>query len=140
VGLADALLGVTRRPGPGIGLDAQMDLELLSHGQRQLFCLARAMLKKRADGSGGGLLVVDEATSNVDGETDMRMQRILREEFGSPGWTWLVVAHRVATVLDFDKVAVFERGELVEFDKPTTLLERSGGSEFRQLFMEFGSG
>jgi ATP-binding cassette subfamily C (CFTR/MRP) protein 1 len=140
VGLADALLGVTRRPGPGIGLDAQMDLELLSHGQRQLFCLARAMLKKRADGSGGGLLVVDEATSNVDGETDMRMQRILREEFGSPDWTWLVVAHRVATVLDFDKVAVFERGELVEFDKPTTLLERSGGSEFRQLFMEFGSG
>jgi ATP-binding cassette subfamily C (CFTR/MRP) protein 1 len=140
VGLADALLGVTRRPGLGMGLDAQMDLELLSHGQRQLFCLARAILKSRVEGSDGGLLVVDEATSSVDGETDMRMQRILREEFGGPGWTWLVVAHRVSTVLDFDKVAVFERGKLIEFDKPTTLLNRPGGSEFRQLFMEFGSG
>jgi ATP-binding cassette subfamily C (CFTR/MRP) protein 1 len=123
-----------------MGLDTQMDLELLSLGKRQLFCLARAMLKKRADSSGGGLLFVDEATSNVDGDKDMRMQHILREEFDGPGWTWLVVAHSVATVLDFDKAAVFERGKLFEFDKSTTLLDRPGGFEFRQLFLGFGSG
>lgn len=137
VGLADALLGAAGPRGPSAGLDAQMDLDVLSHGQRQLFCLARAMLKRPAQ---GGILVVDEATSSVDGETDNRMQRILRDEFSGPGWTWLVVAHRVATVLDFDKVAMFERGRLVEYDEPTELLERPGGSAFRQLYMEFGSG
>lgn len=114
-----------------------MDPEILSHGQRQLFCLARAMLKRRADGT-GGILVVDEATSSVDGETDNRMQRIMREEFGGPDWTWLVVAHRISTVLDFDKVAVLERGRLIEFDEPTELLEKPGGSVFRQLYTEFG--
>lgn len=139
VGLADALLGAAGLFRPGAGLDAQMDPEMLSHGQRQLFCLARAILKKGSDGR-GGVLVVDEATSSVDSETDKRMQRILREEFSGPGWTWLVVAHRVATVLDFDKVAVLERGSLVEFDEPTTLLERPDGSVFRQLHMEFGLG
>jgi len=103
-----------------MGLDAQMNLEMLSHRQRQLFCLARAMLKRPAQGC--GVLVVDEATSSVDGETDERMQLILRDEFGGPAWTWLVVAHRVATVLDFNRVTVFGRGRLVEFDKPTVLL------------------
>ncbi|KAH8723179.1 P-loop containing nucleoside triphosphate hydrolase protein [Phaeosphaeriaceae sp. PMI808] len=135
VGLADALLGAAGIVGRKNGLDAQMDADMLSHGQRQLFCLARAMLKKPES---GGVLVVDEATSSVDGETDKRMQRILRDEFGGPNWTWLVVAHRLETVMDFDKIAVLDRGKLVEFDGPTALLERPGGSAFQQLCMEFG--
>ena len=136
MGLADKMLGAVGRPEPRNGLDAQIDPEMLSHGQRQLFCLARAILKRRTEGS-GGVLVVDEATSSVDGETDNCMQHILRDEFGGPGWTRLVVAHRVATVLDFDRVAVLECGRLVEFDEPTALLERPGGSAFRQLYREF---
>jgi ATP-binding cassette subfamily C (CFTR/MRP) protein 1 len=105
------------------GLDAQMKSQLLSQGQQQLFCLARAMLRKSK------ILILDEATSNVDGETDALMQRIIREVFAQH--TIITVAHRMNTISDSDMVAVLHEGKLVEFGPPGELLQRP--SMFRDL-------
>ena len=77
------------------------------------------------------ILVLDEATSNVDAKTDALMQRIIREEFSHH--TILSIAHRLDTILDFDKVAVLDAGRVVEFDEPRKLLAQHS-SEFRQLY------
>lgn len=105
------------------GLDAQMKAQPLSQGQQQLFCLARAMLRDSR------ILVLDEATSNVDQETDTLMQRIIRREFARH--TIITVAHRLDTIADADVVAVLSEGRLVEFGKPEELLARQ--SRFREL-------
>jgi len=105
------------------GLDAQMKAQPLSQGQQQLFCLARAMLRDSR------ILVLDEATSNVDQETDTLMQRIIRREFAQH--TIITVAHRLDTIADADVVAVLSEGRLVEFGKPEELLARQ--SRFREL-------
>lgn len=106
------------------GLDADLDAEFFSHGQRQLFCLARALLRKSK------ILVLDEATSNVDVASDALMQKVIRDEFKD--CTILAVAHRLNTIVDFDRVAVLADGELKEFDTPQALLERR--SMFRELY------
>jgi ATP-binding cassette subfamily C (CFTR/MRP) protein 1 len=105
------------------GLDAQMKVQPLSHGQQQLFCLARALMLKSK------ILVLDEATSNVDGETDQLMQRIIRSEFKEH--TIITVAHRLDTIMDSDVVAVLDGGRLVEFGPPQELLGRE--SLFREM-------
>lgn len=105
------------------GLDTDLNLQPLSQGQQQLFCLARAMLRKSK------ILILDEATSNVDHETDQLMQKIIRQEFKSH--TVITVAHRLDTILDADKIAVMDSGKLVEFDSPHALLARD--SIFREL-------
>ncbi len=86
-----------------------------SVGQRQLICLARAILRKTK------ILILDEATAAVDLETDELIQATLREQFSK--CTVLTIAHRLNTILDSDKVAVFSHGRLVEMDKPSTLLK-----------------
>ena len=106
------------------GLDAQMKAQPLSHGQQQLFCLARAMLRESK------ILVLDEATSNMDAETDTLMQRIIRKEFS--GHTIVTVAHRLNTIEDSDVVAVLDGGRLAEFGSPVELLARKE-SLFKQL-------
>ncbi|PVH85137.1 putative multidrug resistance protein [Cadophora sp. DSE1049] len=90
------------------GLDADMTANPLSQGQQQIFCLARALLKPNAK-----ILVLDEATSNVDAETDRIMQRIIRDEFKD--FTVLTVAHRIDTIMDSDRIVVLDGGRLVEF-------------------------
>jgi ATP-binding cassette, subfamily C (CFTR/MRP), member 1 len=105
------------------GLDAQMKLQPLSQGQQQLFCLARAMLSKSK------ILILDEATSNVDSETDALMQQVIREAFVQH--TIITVAHRINTISDSDMVAVLSEGKLVEFGPPAELLQKS--SMFREL-------
>ncbi|KAM5374183.1 hypothetical protein ACJZ2D_006643 [Fusarium nematophilum] len=99
-------------------LDEKMDENFLSHGQRQLFCLARALLKKSS------LLILDEPTSSVDTQTDARIQEVIRSEFTD--CSVIMIAHRIDTLLDFDKVAVLDRGTLVEFGAPRELLAGEG--------------
>jgi ABC-type multidrug transport system fused ATPase/permease subunit len=106
------------------GLDSELDSSFFSHGQRQLFCLARAVLR------GGKVIVLDEVTSNVDVLSDALMQQIIREKFQD--CTILAIAHRLDTILDFDRVALMRDGELVEFDAPQTLLSRE--SAFKELY------
>nr|CAD7444835.1 unnamed protein product [Timema bartmani] len=89
--------------------------ENLSVGQRQLICLARALLRKTK------VLILDEATAAVDLETDDLIQRTIRIEFKNS--TVLTIAHRLNTILDSDRVIVLDKGRVVEFDKPETLLQ-----------------
>ncbi|KAG4443574.1 hypothetical protein IFR05_000951 [Cadophora sp. M221] len=106
------------------GLDTLLDAEFFSHGQRQLFCLARAILRKSK------VVILDEATSNVDTKSDDLMQEIIRKEFHD--CTIIAVAHRLDTILDFDRIALLSKGELEEFDAPQALLGRA--SAFRELY------
>eukprot|EP00079_Xenopus_tropicalis_P030383 XP_012826370.1 PREDICTED: multidrug resistance-associated protein 1-like [Xenopus tropicalis] len=92
--------------------------ENLSVGQRQLVCLARALLRKTK------ILVLDEATAAVDLETDDLIQNTIRKEFED--CTIITIAHRLNTIMDYTRVVVFDKGEIVEFDTPATLLENKG--------------
>jgi len=90
-----------------------------SLGQRQLFCFARALLKKTK------VLVMDEATSSVDMETDNLIQKTIRTEFSDR--TVLTIAHRLSTIMDSDRVIVMDAGRIVEFDTPANLLKNPDG-------------
>ncbi|WP_187788088.1 ATP-binding cassette domain-containing protein, partial [Salmonella sp. S146_54837] len=85
-----------------------------SVGQRQLFCLARAFLRKSK------ILVMDEATASVDMETDDIVQNIVRTAFKDR--TVITIAHRVSTIMDSDRIITLDNGRMVEFDNPETLL------------------
>ncbi|KAK9303948.1 hypothetical protein QLX08_004533 [Tetragonisca angustula] len=91
--------------------------ENLSIGQRQLICLARALLRKTK------VLILDEATASVDLETDDLIQRTIRQEFKD--CTILTIAHRLNTILDSDRVIVLDNGRIVEYDSPESLLHNS---------------
>ena len=97
-----------------------------SVGQRQLICLARALLRKSK------ILVLDEATSSVDSQTDAKVQRIIREHFVGNGVTVITVAHRLDTVLGYDKILVLGAGKVLEHGIPGELLKKMGG-ELRKL-------
>lgn len=96
----------------------------LSLGQRQLLCVARGVLQRRP------VVLLDEATSSMDGLTDARIQTTFRKHFR--GRTLLVVAHRLATILDADKVVVLDQGVVVEEGPPATL-RADGTSRFAKL-------
>ena len=91
----------------------------LSHGQRQLVCLARVMLEDACR-----ILVLDEATSAVDGSTDNVIQQAIQDNF--PKTTILVVAHRLLTVANFDSILVLSEGNIVESGTPQDLLQKRG--------------
>ena len=93
--------------------------ENLSVGQRQLVCLARALLRKTK------ILVLDEATAAVDLETDELIQATIRKEFSD--CTILTIAHRLSTIMDYDKILVLQNGEKVEYDSPEKLKGDSNG-------------
>ncbi|KAF7117581.1 hypothetical protein CNMCM5793_006633 [Aspergillus hiratsukae] len=107
------------------GLDTDISELFLSQGQQQLFCLARAILRP------GNVLVLDEATSNVDAKTDEIMQRVIREKFSTH--TILAVAHKLETILDYDKVVVLDAGRVIESGDPCTLLSTES-SYFSRLY------
>ena len=89
-----------------------------SVGERQLLNLARALLSKPK------VLVLDEATASVDGETDAFIQKMLRTRFSDT--TLLTIAHRLHTVMDYDLVLVMDAGRAVEFGSPNELLNKQG--------------
>lgn len=89
-----------------------------SVGQRQLVCLARAILRKNK------ILILDEATANVDPETDSFIQQTIREKFKN--CTVITIAHRLLTIMDSDRVLVLESAQVKEFDEPYELLQRDG--------------
>ncbi|RDW80787.1 p-loop containing nucleoside triphosphate hydrolase-12 [Coleophoma crateriformis] len=95
------------------GLDAMANEDLLSHGQSQLLCLARAILRPNK------ILILDEATSSVDKETEAKMVAILKERFQDR--TVICVAHNLNTIMDYDEVIVLEEGRIVEQGKPSKL-------------------
>uniref|UniRef100_A0A1I7XC86 ABC transporter domain-containing protein n=1 Tax=Heterorhabditis bacteriophora TaxID=37862 RepID=A0A1I7XC86_HETBA len=98
----------------GIDHDIDEGGENISVGQRQLVCLTRALLRKSR------VLVLDEATAAIDTQTDASIQATIRKEFADS--TVITIAHRLNTVLDYDKVMVMVNGQLAEFDRPQQLL------------------
>jgi ABC-type multidrug transport system fused ATPase/permease subunit len=89
----------------------------LSSGQRQLVCLARAMCRH------SNIMIFDESTASIDVDTDALVQKAIRE---LKGITILTVAHHLSTGMDYDKIAVLDGGNLVEYDTPAILLEKGG--------------
>ncbi|KAI8614494.1 P-loop containing nucleoside triphosphate hydrolase protein [Chytriomyces sp. MP71] len=108
----------------------------LSVGERQLLCLARAVLKRSK------IFVMDEATSAVDMNTDALIAKVLRDKGGVfHGVTTLTIAHRLNTIIDYDYVMVLDDGRLVEFGEPAQLLEKDlkeGDAYFARLVRETG--
>jgi ATP-binding cassette subfamily C (CFTR/MRP) protein 2 len=99
-------------------------------GERALICLARALLRRSR------LVLLDEATAAVDASTDALVQNTIRTEFEQA--TCLVIAHRLNTVIDSDKVLVLGEGQVLEYDKPDVLLANPD-STFAKLVAETGS-
>nr|AFK41433.1 unknown [Lotus japonicus] len=99
-------------------------------GQRQLFCLGRALLRRSR------ILVLDEATASIDNATDLILQKTIRTEFAD--CTVITAAHRIPTVMDCTMVLSISDGKLAEYDEPTNLMKREG-SLFRQLVNEYWS-
>ncbi|KAI0359724.1 P-loop containing nucleoside triphosphate hydrolase protein [Trametes cingulata] len=96
----------------------------LSAGERQLVAMARAILRR------SNVVILDEATSQIDTDLDDQIQRTIREEFA--GAIVITIAHRLRTVLDYDRIMVLGAGEILEFDTPSVLLKKPG-SVFREM-------
>ena len=105
------------------GLESELEYKVaeggenLSVGQRQLICLARALLRKTK------ILILDEATAAVDLETDSLIQNTIRKEFSD--CTILTIAHRLNTIMDSNRVLVLDKGKIAEFDSPANLLSQT---------------
>ena len=122
--ILEALLAVKHKGAMQNGMEAlKEEVEEggsnLSLGERQLLCLARAIVEEPR------VLVLDEATSSVDVETDALVQEMLRTKFQET--TLLTIAHRLNTIMDYDVVLVMENGRAVEFGPPSSLLKKSSG-------------
>ncbi|KAJ3554652.1 hypothetical protein NM688_g2996 [Phlebia brevispora] len=110
---------------PNINLDmAISQTGSLSAGERQLVALARAVLRRSS------VIIMDEATSQIDTDLDDQIQRTIREEFASS--IVITIAHRLKTVLDYDRILVLGHGEILEFDTPAVLINKPGGV-FREM-------
>lgn len=89
-----------------------------SLGEKQLICIGRAILRNVK------IMFLDEATASIDYKTDEIIQRIIREKFADR--TILTIAHRLNTIQDYDRVLVMDKGTVIEFDTPESLLKLKG--------------
>ena len=96
----------------------------LSLGQKQLICIARALLKKPK------VLLLDEATSSIDFESDQLIQKSIRQNFDK-NCTILTIAHRLQTIIDSDKILVLDKGKIDQYDTPTNLLNDQNGTFYK---------
>ena len=141
-GQTDMAVAVGRTIGQGGALvveNAGLSADTLSQGQKQLFSLGRAILRRRvraaAEPSGpvAGVLLLDEVSSSVDQDTDRAMQTVIRDEFA--GYTVIMVSHRLDMVLaTCDTVVVLDQGRVVETGAPAVLVEAEG-TRFRELWL-----
>ena len=111
----------------GLSSNVAENGENFSVGQRQLLCVARALLRQPR------VLVADEATASVDSETDSLIQKTIRREFKH--CTVVTIAHRINTILDSTKVLVMDDGNVAEYDTVPTLMSRQNSS-FRAMVLE----
>lgn len=118
---------VRRLPGQ---LEHVVETGSLSAGQRQLLCLARALVHETP------LILFDEATAHIDSETDARVQNILRQVLAKSQATVVTIAHRIQTVIDYDQILVLDHGRIAELGTPEALL--SSRSQFRAFAHEQG--
>ncbi|OAT11924.1 ATPase [Blastomyces gilchristii SLH14081] len=110
-----------KQPQQRINLDTVVEEEGLnfSLGQRQLMALARALVRDSR------IIVCDEATSSVDFETDRKIQKTMAQGF--KGKTLLCIAHRLRTIINYDRICVMDQGRIAEMDEPLKLWEKPGG-------------
>lgn len=101
-----------------------------SLGQRQLVCLARAILRKNK------IVILDEATANVDSDTDRIVQRMIGNKFVNS--TVLTISHRMNTAMNYDKILVMDAGRAVEYDSPIRLMQRKDGY-FKNLMNHYST-
>ncbi|KAJ3291001.1 hypothetical protein HDU79_002770 [Rhizoclosmatium sp. JEL0117] len=117
------------------GLNLTLDFEVsesgsnFSQGQRQLICMARAILRQTK------VFFLDEATASVDEATDANIQKTIRTSFKDA--TVVTIAHRLRTIIDYDRVLVLERGKIEEYDSPLNLLKKESGI-FKKMCEESG--
>jgi ATP-binding cassette subfamily C (CFTR/MRP) protein 4 len=120
----------------GLGTTTSSSSDLFSVGQKQLVCLARAILRRAK------ILLLDEATSNIDLQTDQTIQKTLKTSFGE--CTILTVAHRLNTIADYDRVVVLREGAILEQGTPFELLAAPADTtitrrtEFAELVRQTG--
>ena len=108
----------------GMDMMVENDGGNLSQGQKQIISFVRAVEKNRR------IIILDEATANVDVETERLFSEALKAHFADS--TMIIIAHRIQTVINCDKICVFDAGKIVEFDSPQNLL-RKEGSIFKEL-------
>ena len=108
------------------GLDAQVDAngDNFSQGEKQVICFSRTLVNKRK------LIILDEATANIDLKTEQNIQEVQNKEFADS--TMFIIAHRINTVLKCDRIMVLKFGEIIEFDSPQNLLKNEN-SYFKDI-------
>ncbi|KAK3196535.1 hypothetical protein K4F52_000417 [Lecanicillium sp. MT-2017a] len=107
------------------GLDGELKPDEMSQGEKRLFSMARAILRRDCK-----IVMLDEVSSSLDFETEKLIVQVLKEAF--QGCTIIAIAHRLETIIDFDRVAVFADGNVIECDAPDKLLEKPN-SAFAKL-------
>ena len=91
----------------------------LSVGEKQLICITRAILRKSR------IIIMDEATASIDYKTEEIIQKAINEILNES--TVITIAHRIKTILNYDKILALDNGEIVDFDTPKNLLEKKKG-------------
>jgi ABC-type multidrug transport system fused ATPase/permease subunit len=115
------------------GLDSEIkeNGDNLSAGERQLICIAQAVLKENK------IVLIDEATANLDISTDRKIQKVIRENFAKS--TVLTIAHRIDTIMNSDRVIVLHAGQVAEVGEPYKLI-KTKDSKFQALWKEARTG